>query len=449
MLTDEALRKVQGYTHAVLTFVDQTGYPVSVATGFRTDSQHNQLILDRPAGEAVCPRDGQAVGVAFSHIRPQPGIGYDQRRYVQIGGTARLGEDTLSVVPQWAHGWDENEVPFFELCERAVPRGLAYMERLSRRSGRAIKPQLDLGWLFLRATRLPFLTATLVPVLVGSAVAAHDGHFSWTLLGLTLVGAVAVHLGLNVGNDVFDHLSGSDPANVNPTPYSGGSRVIQYGLLSVRQMAMLSLGFYALGTAIGLYLALSRGFWPLLGLGVAGTALSLAYTAPPVRLAARGVGELAVGLGFGPIMVLGAYFVQAQRWSLEAAYVSLPVGILVALILYVNEIPDRQPDAATGKRTLVTRLPRPAVVRGYAAAVTLAYGLVLVGVLARLMPLPALLSLLTIPIALQVYRGIRDNYDYPYALMAPMWRNIQLHLAAGLLLFAGYVIAILAQRLVS
>ena len=333
---------------------------------------------------------------------------------------------------------------FFEYSERSVPQAHHYLDRLWAETGRDVRPKLSFGWLFLRTTRLPFLTATLVPVLLGLAVASWTNGFNWWLALLTVVGAACIHLALNVANDVFDTASGADEANVNPTQFSGGSRVVLYGLVSLRTIALLSLGFYAAGIAIGVGLAAARG-WGLLWLGVAGVLLSVFYTAPPFRLVHRGLGEIVVALGFGPIMTLGAYYVQAQQYDLEPFLVSIPVGILIALVLYVNEVPDRPADAAAGKRTLPVRLSKDVVVNGYAAAVALAFGLIVVFALAGWTVRPTIIALAAAPLALPVYRALRDFYDQPYALMPAMAKNIQLHLATGVLLILGYVIAIIAD----
>jgi 1,4-dihydroxy-2-naphthoate polyprenyltransferase len=178
---------------------------------------------------------------------------------------------------------------------------------------------------------------------------------------------------------------------------------------------------------------------------VAGVVLSLFYTAPPLRFVHRGLGEIVVALGFGPIMVLGAYFVQAQEYALEPLLASIPVGILIALVLYVNEVPDRPADAAAGKRTLPVRLPKDVVVNGYAAAVAVAFGLIAVFALAGWIVRPALIAIAAAPLALPVYRALRDSYEQPYALMPAMAKNIQLHLATGVLLILGYLIAIFAD----
>jgi 1,4-dihydroxy-2-naphthoate polyprenyltransferase len=204
-------------------------------------------------------------------------------------------------------------------------------------------------------------------------------------------------------------------------------------------------GLYAAGAGIGLVLAILRGFWPLALIGATGIFISLAYTAPPLRLVHRGIGEICVGLGFGPIMTIGAYYVQAQRWSWEPVYASLPVGILIALILYVNEVPDRVGDARSGKRTLPVRLSEQNVVRGYDLAVAVTFALIAAFAISGVIVRPAIIALAALPLAFPVRQALRDSYENPYALMPAMAKNIQLHVVAGLLLVAGYVIAIVAD----
>ncbi|HEX9410973.1 MAG TPA: prenyltransferase, partial [Actinomycetota bacterium] len=273
----------RGYTHAVVAFLDDQGYPLSVATGFSVDPENGAVMLDPVAGQAVEPPLGREVNVVFSHIRPQPGVGYDERRYVSLWGILRRSDGKLELLPERIQHWDEQEMTFFEYSERGVPQAHRYMERVSRELGRPVRPTLSAGWLFLRATRLPFLSATFIPVALGVAVAALHHEWHWWLAILTLIAAACVHLGLNVGNDVFDTLSGADEANVTPTQFSGGSRVILYGLLSLRQMVLLMLGFYAAAIGIGLFLAAYTAFWPVFWIGVAGVFVSVFYTAPPFR----------------------------------------------------------------------------------------------------------------------------------------------------------------------
>ena len=433
------------FQHAVLVFLDPEGYPMSVATAYSVHPDRGVIGLDRPAGRL--PATGSEVNVIFSHIRPQPEMGYDERRYVQLWGRLSEAGDRLELTPDRAHTWDEQKVPFFQYSEKTVPQAHRYMEELSERQGRRVKPRLSFGWLALRTTRAPFLSATIIPVVLGIAVAAHHGTWDLGLALMTVLAASFIHLALNVANDVFDTLSGADAANTTPTKFSGGSRVAHYGLVSLKGLALLSALLYAAGIGIGLYLALVTDFWPLFWLGVAGVAISIIYTAPPFRLVHRGLGEISVGLGFGPIMVLGAYFVQTERFAWEAGFASIPVAILIALILYVNEIPDRRGDAAAGKRTLPVRWSREAVVTAYIAAVALTYAAIAGGAAFGIIPRPTILALATIPLAVKVARGLREHYDSPYTLMTFMGVNIQLHALTGGLLILGYLIAIWADRL--
>ncbi len=445
----QGLAKLATYPFAILTFVDEAGYPVSVAVGTDIDPSAGNALFAGPAGLAV--PTGVDVSLSGSHIRPQPGYGYDERRHVTVWGRASAAgaDGRVAFHASRAWGWDEAEVPFFEYSERSLGQSKKYFDALSVERGTPVKPKLSFGWLALRTTRLPFLSATIVPVVLGIAIAARQGSFDLLTAALTVVGAAFVQLGLNVANDVFDSSLGADDANVTPTQFSGGSRVIQYGLVSFRQMAGLATTFYVLAGIIGLVLLGLRGSTALLVIGVVGFVVSIGYTAPPLKFVYRGLGEIAVAIGFGPLMLLGGYVVQTRgALSWEPFVASLPVALLVMLILYVNEIPDRRGDARVGKRTLPVRLSKPTVIAGYRGAVIAAYAIVVGGVVAGLLPIPALLALLTIPLALQVSRGLEPNYDNPYGLMAIMGVNVKVHLYAGLLLLAGYGVVLLLGALV-
>lgn len=435
------LERLARYPQHVLSWVADDGYPVNVAVVAVVSLDALTTTFETPAGLEV-PGDRE-LGLTGSHIRPQPGFGYDERRHVTVWGRAVTVGDAVTIQGTRAWGWDEQEVPFFEYSERSIGQSRRYFDALSAERGTPVKPRLSLGWLTLRATRLPFLSATIVPVLLGIVIAAGQGFFDLWSAVLTVIGASFVQLGLNVANDVFDTAQGADDVNVTPTKYSGGSRVIQYGLVTFRQMATIAIVFYVAAAAIGLLLLATRGSIVLLLIGVVGFVVSIGYTAPPLKLVYRGLGEIAVALGFGPLMLLGAYVVQTSgALSWEPVVASIPIALLVALILYVNEIPDRRGDARAGKRTLPVRFSQEAVVRGYDVAVAIAYAVVVVGVLAGILPITALLVLLTIPLARRVHDGLRPNYDNPYGLMAVMAVNIQLHLLAGLLLLGAYVVVL-------
>ena len=444
----EDFERLSRFPHVVVSWVDDDGYPISVATDFEADAEAGQVTLRQPAGELLAIPADREVNVTGSHIRPKPGEGYDERRYLQLWGRAEAMPDgRVAFEPNRAWGWDEQEVPFFEYSERSVPQSRHYLAQLSAEKGRTIRPRLAAGWLFLRTTRLPFLSATFVPVLLGIAIAASHGALDWWLALLTVLGGAFAHLGINVANDIFDTLSGADEANATPTQFSGGSRVLVYDLLTLRQLVALDAALFGGAILIGLYLVWATQSMTLLAIGAAGVAVGLAYTAPPLKLVYRGLGEIAVALGFGPIMLLGAYVVQTGTLSWEAAVASVPVAILIALVLYVNEIPDRPGDAAAGKRTLPVRLPADAVTTGYLVAALAAFGVIVLGVVVQLLPPFTLLALAALPLVFRVHRGLVANYSSPYALMTFMGANVNLHLLTGLGLLAGYVIAIVAAQL--
>ncbi|HEX7196950.1 MAG TPA: prenyltransferase, partial [Candidatus Limnocylindria bacterium] len=299
----------------------------------------------------------------------------------------------------------------------------------------------------LRTTRLPFLSATAVPVLLGIAVAASHGAFTWWTALLTLIGGSFAHLAINVTNDIFDTLSGADDANPNPTQFSGGSRVVVYDLVTIRGLAVLAFGLFAAAAVIGLALVAITGSLTLLLIGVAGILVGVAYTAPPLKLVYRGLGEIAVAVGFGPIMLLGAYVVQTGRLAWEPFLLSLVPGILIALILFVNEIPDRRSDAQAGKRTLPVRFAPDAIRTGYLVAALAAFAVIAVGAIGGVLPWPTLIALAAVPLAFRVHEGLKVHYDSPYTLMAVMGSNVNLNLVVGGLLLAAYVVTIVAMRL--
>lgn len=433
LAVDEAVRRAHAYPHGVLSFVGADGFPATVAASFAPGSAADELVLG-PVSEVILPATGQQVGVIFSHIRPQAGVGYDERRYVNVWGTASVSLGVVTVTPTRATGWDEAETPFFEYAEKSVPTGRAYLDKVG------VRPRLSAFWTVFLATRLPFLTATVVPIGLAGAIAGYHGRFELGWWLLCLLAAIGAHLGINVINDVADADSGADGANTTPTPFSGGSRVIQYGLVSRRTMALTATGLYALTAGLGLLLAATRS-WQLLWIGALALVLGYGYTAKPFRLVHRGLGEPVVAIGFGPIMAAGTYLAVTREWSWEPVYASMPVGILIALVLYVNQVPDRRSDAATGKRTLIVRWEKNRVVLGYLIAAVVAFAWITLGPVLGITPWWTLIALGGAWFSAKTYGGLTRFYDQPYGLLPAMQNNIVAHLATGLLLVAGYLLA--------
>jgi len=290
----------------------------------------------------------------------------------------------------------------------------------------------------LRALRAPFFVATVTQTLVGTAVAWNEGSFHLGYFLLAALGVVLANAGTNTANDYFDHLYGDDEANQEWTPFIGGSRVIQQGLISPRGMLALSLLSYGLVVVIGLYLTWLRG-WGVFAFGLAGVVLSFLYNAK-IAYWGRGLGELVTGLLCGPVIVGGAYYVQTQQVTPEIMWVSLPVGLLVSLILYVNEFPDYAADKSAGKRTMVVMLGRRRAMPGYILIILVIYLTILLGVVLNLLPWPTLLTFLSLPLAYRGVRGIYRFYDKTPQLIPVCAVTIQLHMVTALLFTAGYVI---------
>jgi 1,4-dihydroxy-2-naphthoate octaprenyltransferase len=298
--------------------------------------------------------------------------------------------------------------------------------------------------LWIIKTRAPFFTEAFVPILLGSLIAwAREGAFYPGYFLLTMIGGICLQAGVNMTNDYFDHVWGSDEVNQEfVNPFTGGSRLIQMGVVPARTILLEGLAYFAVGGLIGLFLTVTRGPW-VLWLGIFGALTGYFYTAPPFRLVATGVGELFIFTDFGLLMTLGAYYTQTTTLAWEPVIAALPVGFLIAAVLYINEFQDAKADAAVGKNQIVVRLGRKRAVRGYQLLMALTYGSLILGVLLDGVSPYALIGLLTLPIAWRGIQVARQHYDDPQRLVPANAATIQAHLLTGLLMSAGYVLQLL------
>ncbi len=295
--------------------------------------------------------------------------------------------------------------------------------------------------IWLKAIRIPFFTAAIIPVLFGYSLAWHDTSvFIWQRFLLTLIGAIFIHAGTNLANDYFDYLAGCDEANPTPTPFSGGSRVIQDGQIPPRKILYASLLFFALGSSIGLYLNYVCGKNVILVIGIIGVFLGFFYSARPLKIGYGSFGELATGIGFGPLMVMGSYYVGAGRLGPGIFLVSLPIGILITMVLYINEFPDYIGDKAVGKRTLVVVLGKKKAIFFYYILLAIVYLMIAGLVIFKFLPVFCLISILSLPIALKAFAISRKNYEKVRELLPVNAATIALHSIIGLLLCAGIAI---------
>lgn len=291
---------------------------------------------------------------------------------------------------------------------------------------------------WMKAIRIPFFTATIIPVLFGFILAWHDTSiFIWQRFLLTLTGAVLMHAGTNLANDYFDYLAGCDEANPTPTPFSGGSRVIQDGQIPPKKILYASLVSFALGSAIGLYLNYICGRNIILILGVIGVFLGFFYSARPFKIGYGSFGEIATGIGFGPLMVMGSYYVGAGQLPFKIFLASIPIGILIALVLFINEFPDYVGDKAVGKRTLVVMLGKRSAVALYQLSLASVYAFIACLVFFGSLPHFSLIAFFSIPIAVKAFLVSRNNYEKVYELLPANAATIGLHSVIGILLCAG------------
>ena len=293
----------------------------------------------------------------------------------------------------------------------------------------------------LVVTRAPFLSASIFPVLIAGAYVAQSAEFSWPAFLLALVGAASVHIAANTWNDMYDWQSGADKINHDYfLPYSGGSRAIELGLITERGLMKIALGAIVVAFTCGLGIA-ALGSPVVLPLGLLGALAAWTYTAPPLRLIARrGLGELLIGVAFGPLLSVGA--VAAVTGSIDpiAALLGIPVGLLTTAILWINEFPDAPSDALAGKTHLVVTMGTSAARWGYVVLIVVAFGtlaaLVALGALAP----TALLALLTLPLALRstfiLFREYRSR-----ALVRANVGTIILQGAFGFTLACGILIS--------
>jgi len=292
--------------------------------------------------------------------------------------------------------------------------------------------------LWVKELRAPFFTATIVPVLLGAIVAWRStGVFNRPYFVLSLIAALCLHAGANMANDYFDYKSGCDLMNKEfVSPFSGGSRLLPEGALKPRNVHIAALLSFGLASLIGVFLALERG-WIIILFGVIGIFSGYFYT---TRLATSVVGELSVGINFGPLMVLGSYYVQTPRLTLEPLVASVPVGLLIANVLWINEIPDYGADKSVGKNTCVVRLGRKRSADVYAVIMMAAYGSIILGTIMKLMPTATLVALISMPMALKAIKIAREHYEEPLKLVPANAATIKIHLLTGLLLALGYFI---------
>jgi 1,4-dihydroxy-2-naphthoate polyprenyltransferase len=282
--------------------------------------------------------------------------------------------------------------------------------------------------IWVMAARLRTLPAAVAPVLVGTSLAGTEDRFRTGAFAAALLGAIFIQVGTNLSNDYSDARRGADTED-----RLGPVRVTAGGLVPPRQVLMATYVTFGLSILCGAYLVYVAGP-ALLAIGAASILAGVLYTGGPRPYGYEGLGELFVFLFFGIVAVAGSYFVQQESLEWESFALAVPVGLLAAAILVVNNVRDIDTDRRAGKRTLAVRLGRPGARTLYSVMLLVAYA-ALAPVAVALGPW-VLLPLLTLPLAARLARTVRAHVDGP-TLNAALARTGMLQLGFCLLLSAG------------
>ncbi len=259
-----------------------------------------------------------------------------------------------------------------------------------------------------QASRPPFFITTLIPLTLGLVLAGRElGEWPLGLFMLILFGAFVVYLAVNIGNDYFDYLLGTDSGES-----IGGSRVLQSGLLSPAALRNSLIFLYSLGLISAVLITSFSGQYGLWFLIVFAGASSFFYVAPPIKYGYRGLGEIFVFINMGPIMVCGTYWALAGQWSSATLWYAAPIGLMVANILYFQNFPDMKTDEAVGKKTLPVRLGKKGSHIVFRLFWAVAYSFIIGLSLAGFISLFAFASLLTIPLFIKADRYISETEDW-------------------------------------
>jgi 1,4-dihydroxy-2-naphthoate octaprenyltransferase len=288
--------------------------------------------------------------------------------------------------------------------------------------------------IWLMASRVRTLPASVAPVLVGTALAGYFGVFHPLRFVAALIGAMFIQVGTNLSNDYSDARRGADTED-----RLGPVRVTAGGLVPPKRVLVATYVSFGIAVLAGAYLIVVAG-WELLLVGAASILAGVLYTGGPRPYGYEGLGELFVFLFFGIVAVAGSFFVQTKHLDWEAFALAVPVGLIATAILVVNNVRDLETDRRAGKRTLAVRLGRERTRTLYAVIVYLAYLLTPVTWLFGPLRAWVFLPWLSLPLGAGVVRTVRNRTDGP-SLNGALARNGMLQLAFCVLLSAGLLLS--------
>jgi len=292
---------------------------------------------------------------------------------------------------------------------------------------------------YLKALRAPFLAGSLIPVIIGSALAFYEKIFSISFFLITALGVAALHLGANLLNDYCD-ARGSDSINVRLTPFSGGSRVIQNREIAPWAVLLMSSFFFALGLAVGIWLVyLGRPL--VIAIGLFGFVAGWAYSAPPLQLMSRGWGEVLIFFAFGPFITLGTYYVMSGSLSWQAFALGFPQGFFIVGVIWINQFPDYQADRDAGKKNLVVKWGPDICRYLYCVIMLLAFVAVIFLISFVGFSYLIMLSFVALPLAAKAMKILWKEYLSHKEMIPAQALTIQTLIVHGMFLSVGIILS--------
>lgn len=292
-----------------------------------------------------------------------------------------------------------------------------------------------------QAFRFHFVPPSFMPAILGGVVAwAITGEFYLWYFFVTVLGVTINHISLNMTDDYFDYKHSVDQAKEREkNPYSGGSGTLTTNLIQPKAMYRVLMVGYFITILLGLYLTAMRGWWVFI-IGAFGMGCAYFYTAPPIRYGYHGFGELSQLINFSLTIGLGAYFVQAQHFSVEAAFALLPLGFMMFSMITINEIPDEAEDRAGGKRNLVVIFGKNAGVWLYGISMIAAYLIIILTPIFRLTTFWIYISLITLPWFVKAFSILQRHYQDAQKMSPANMLTIRIHNVVAILLIVAYLI---------
>lgn len=293
----------------------------------------------------------------------------------------------------------------------------------------------------MRIGGIRICTASLVPMMVATVLAyCKHGVFSFKWWLLSIVSIMLIETGKHCFNDVVDYESGVD-LSIEPdkvTPYSGGKKGLTENLLSVKEAKIIGKITLAIAAVIGIYIAVVREplIWPI---GILGVFFAISYSVPPFSFCYRGLGEIVIGITYGPLIFVGMYLVMAGSIDSIAVLASIPLGILVTNIIWINQYPDYEADKMHGKRNWVVRLGKEKGLVVYKILYIMIYlSFIIIAVTTR--NYYWLINLVTIPMAIRSYRIAQEHYNNIQNLIKANELTLKMYVVMGITMIVTFIL---------